>query len=288
MTTRDITAEQFNDTINDNEIVLVDFWASWCAPCRALMPVLDRIAADYAGRLVLAKLNVDEQQAIAARFGIRSIPTVLLFHQGRVVEQFTGVQPEADIRALLDRHVAADPGTDPGPGTADPLLRAHAQARDGDIAGATRTVEAALVAHPDQPALLAVLAGLQLSAHDSAGASASLGRLEAADSQFPSLGTLRTRLGFLAATAAWPDEAAAHAALEADPSHSAARHALAAYRAVEGDYAAALEAWLELLRLDRDHADGIARRSILAVFELLGGSDERVAPFRRRMASLLH
>ena len=85
--------------------VLVDFWAPWCAPCRALVPVLDRIAQDYAGRLLLAKLNVDEEQEVAAHFGIRSIPTVLLIHRGQVVDQFTGVQPETTIRAMIERHV---------------------------------------------------------------------------------------------------------------------------------------------------------------------------------------
>ena len=77
--------------------VLVDFWAPWCGPCRTLMPMLDRIADDYGGRFTLAKVNTDEEQRIAGEFGIRSIPTVMLFHGGKVVEQFVGVQPEAAL-----------------------------------------------------------------------------------------------------------------------------------------------------------------------------------------------
>ena len=97
--------------------VLVDFWAPWCGPCRTLMPLLERIADDYGGRFALAKVNTDEEQQVAAQFGIRSIPTVMLFDQGKAVEQFVGVQPEPAIRALLDRYLA--PGA--GDGRADRL-----------------------------------------------------------------------------------------------------------------------------------------------------------------------
>ena len=265
--------------------VLVDFWAPWCAPCRALVPVLDRIAQDYAGRLLLAKLNVDEEQEVAAHFGIRSIPTVLLIHRGQVVDQFTGVQPETTIRAMIERHVV---GAESVSDARDPIVEAHALARAGDHNGAVRTVEAALADRPEEPVLLAALAGLQLLARDGAGATASITRLAARDPQFPTLATLRARLGFLETAAAGPDVASARAALAAEPGNSAARHALASHHAVDGDYGAALEEWLTLMHRDRMYGDDVARRSMLAVFELLGSEDERVAPFRRRMASLLH
>jgi len=265
--------------------VLVDFWAPWCAPCRALVPLLDRIAQEYAGRLLLAKLNVDEEQEVAAHFGIRSIPTVLLIHHGQVVNQFTGVQAETTIRAMIERHVV---GAEPASDARDPILEAHALARAGDHNGAVRTVEAALVDRPEEPVLLAALAGLQLLAGDAAGASASINRLAARDPQFPTLATLRARLGFLETAVAGPDAASARAALAAEPGNSAARHALASHHAADGDYGAALEEWLTLMQRDRMYGDDVARRSMLAVFELLGSEDERVAPFRRRMASLLH
>ena len=265
--------------------VLVDFWASWCAPCRTLMPVLDRITHDYAGRLLLAKLNVDEEQEVAAHFGIRSIPTVLLMHRGQVVDQFTGVQPETTIRAMLERHVAA---AAPAPGALDPIVEAHALAQAGDRGGAVRTVEAALAERPDEPVLLAALAGLQLLARDAAAATASIGQLAARDPQFPTLATLRARLGFLETASAGPDAASARAVLATNPGDTGARHALAAHHAVDGEYTAALEEWLTLMQHDRAYGDDVARRSILAVFEVLGSADERVAPFRRRMASLLH
>jgi putative thioredoxin len=287
--TRVATADNFaTDVIEESNRVpvLVDFWAPWCGPCRVLMPILDKIAAEYSGRLVLAKLNVDEEQELAAQFGVRSIPTVLLIHRGQVVDHFTGVQPEAAIRTMLERHVPS--GAPTADDAAEPIVQAHARARAGDRAGAIGIIEAALVDRPEDPALLATLGGLQLLARDATGATASIARIEARDPAFPALSTLRARLAFLDAASAWPDAQGARAALKSDPGHSAARHALAAHHALDGDYTAALDEWLELMRRDRNYGEDAARRSMLAVFELLGNADERVTQYRRRMASLLH
>jgi putative thioredoxin len=107
---------------------LVDFWAPWCAPCRQLTPVLDRIAVEYAGRLTLAKVNTDDEQALSQQVGIRSLPTVVLFKNRTAVDHFVGVVPETQIRQMLDRHLSR---------SADgPLERAQALKAAGDFAGA--------------------------------------------------------------------------------------------------------------------------------------------------------
>lgn len=248
------TEQNFMQTVieaSSSKPVLVDFWAPWCGPCRTLMPMLDRIADDYAGRFTLAKVNTDEEQGIAGHFGIRSIPTVMLFHQGQVVDQFVGAQPESAIRAMLDRHVAAPEAEEREPG-------------------------------------LKELAEAQLERRDAAAAADTIDRLASEQPEHPALAALRARLAFVEAALAHPDVVALRAALERNPADAAARHALAAHHALAGDYGTALSEWLELMRRDRAFGDDAARRSLLMAFDILGEGHELVASTRRRMASLLH
>jgi putative thioredoxin len=231
--------------------VLVDFWAPWCGPCRTLMPMLERIADDYAGRFILAKVNTDEEQRIAGQFGIRSIPTVILFHHGQVVEQFVGVQPEAAIRALLDRHL----------GTA---------------------------AEPDATHTRLEQAATALERRDALAAAEAIRELEAVAADHPALELLRAQLAFVEAANAEPDVLGLRARLERDPADAAARHALAAHYALAGDFATACAEWLELMRRDRRYGDDLARRSLLMAFAALGEGHELTLAIRRRMATLLH
>jgi putative thioredoxin len=175
----------------------------------------------------------------------------MLFHGGQVVDQFVGVQPEAAIRAMLDKHLggAAEPDA-----TRDLLDQAATQLERRDAAAAAEAIEQVAAAAPDHPALK----------------------------------LLRAQLAFVEAANALPDVAALRSRLERDPADAAARHALAAHHALAGDYATALAEWLELMRRDRRFGDDLARRSLLMAFDALGEADELVLATRRRMASLLH
>jgi putative thioredoxin len=190
---------------------------------------------------------------VASQFGIRSIPTVMLFHGGKVVEHFVGVQPESSIRALLDRYVGS--GADDG---------------------------------PDGPATLLARAEAALESRDAAAAGAAIADLATRDPGHASLKSLRARAAFVDAAAARPDVTALRSALARDPADAAARHALAAHHALAGDYATALTEWLELMRRNRRYGDDLARRSLLAAFDVLGEGHELVVSCRRKLASLLH
>jgi putative thioredoxin len=238
--------------------VLVDFWAPWCGPCRTLMPLLDRIADDYEGRFILAKVNTEEQPQLAAHFQVRSIPTVLLIHQGEVVDQFVGLQPEPAIKALLDRYVS----------TAGEVVKPVAAA--------------ATSSRPED------LAARLLDQREADTAAAAIEALAATQADHPQLGALRARLAFVQIANAQPDVMALRAALEANPSDAAARNALAAHHALAGDFGTALTEWLELMRRDRKFGDDAGRRGLLQAFEVLGEQDPLVNQYRRRMASLLH
>jgi thioredoxin 1 len=97
-----------DDVLHAAQPVLVDFWAPWCAPCRMIAPALEELAEQYAGKVTIAKLNVDDSADVAARYGIQSIPTLLLFREGKVVEQYVGARPKADIARLLEQHAGAE------------------------------------------------------------------------------------------------------------------------------------------------------------------------------------
>jgi len=262
---------------SDTRPVLIDFWAPWCGPCQTLLPILERLADDYAGRFLLAKVNTDEEQQIAGHFGIRSLPTVMLVHRREIVEQHVGVQPERVYREALDRLAAAPtPGTEPDP------------AGPGDDGNDVGHLEAALEQRPRDPSLLVQLAELHLRDRNAEGATAAIERLAAVDPAHAKLRDLRARLELTAIVLESPDPVAAREALAVNPRDSAARHALAAHHALAGDFATALAEWLELMRTDRSFGDDAARRGMVLAFDVLGDSHELVAAYRRKMANLLH
>jgi putative thioredoxin len=266
-----------NDVLAESDArpVLIDFWAPWCGPCQTLLPILDRLADDYGGRFLLAKVNTDEEQQIAGHFGIRSLPTVMLVHRREIVEQFVGVQPERVYRDALDRLTAGAP-------PAEPAATAPSETDDADA------LEAAIAERPRDATLLVRLAERHLRDRNTEAAGAAIERLAALEPAHPGLRGLRARQLLTAIAVESPDVTALRATLEQSPDDPFARHALAAHHALAGDFATALAEWLELVRTNRRYGDDAARRAMVALFDVLGDSHELVVAYRRKVANLLH
>ncbi|MBK1706288.1 thioredoxin [Halochromatium glycolicum] len=278
-----VTAADFESVVIQGSFerpVLVDFWADWCAPCRQLMPILSRLADEFKGQLLLAKVDTEAEQALAAQAGIRSLPTVQLYKDGQPIDQFMGALPEGQIREFLARHISR---------ASDRLLD---QARDamagGDLSGAAALIERAEREDPDNNRLFVAQVQLKAAEGDADGALAMLERtpLDLADD--PELAALRGRLAFSAAAAEAPPTEALTAILAEDPNNSEARYQLAARQVLADDLESALENLLTLLRRDRQYGDDAARKGMLAIFDLLGGSGELVTRYRAKMLSSLY
>ncbi len=277
-----VTADTFmTDVVEASARVptLVDFWAPWCGPCKQLMPMLDRLAEEYAGRFKLAKVNTDEQQELAQRLGIRSLPTVVLFKDRTSVDHFVGVVPEAQIRALLNKHLPQN--------TDGPLERTQVLKADGDFAEARRVMGRAIAGDPNNIIYLTELAELRALDGDVDGARAELARLQGIEPNHASVKRLAALLAFSDIIAAHPDVRSLRERVAANNGDLDLRHALAVHQLLGGDVEPALRAWLETMRSNRGYKDDLARRSLLQGFELIGDADPIVAQTRKEMARLL-
>ncbi|MDW5590829.1 thioredoxin [Pseudomonas aeruginosa] len=281
----DVTGANFEQLVIENSFhkpVLVDFWADWCAPCKALMPLLAQIAESYQGELLLAKVNCDVEQDIVMRFGIRSLPTVVLFKDGQPVDGFAGAQPESQIRALLEPHVKA-----PALPDEDPLEVVQALFAEGRIGDAEATLKALLAENNENAAALILYARCLAERGELEEAQAILDAVKS-DEHKQALAGARAQLTFLRQAADLPDSAELKSRLAADAGDDEAAYQLAVQQLARQQYEAALDGLLKLFLRNRGYQDDLPRKTLVQVFDLLGNDHPLVTAYRRKLYQALY
>ena len=262
--------------------VLVDFWATWCGPCKTLGPILEKLAGEYAGAFRLAKVDCDKEQQLAGMFGVRSIPTVVLIQGGQIVDAFSGALPESQVREFLKRH------------RVEPASRIEAPAQDvedGAVPAETpqaaiASIGQALATDPDNAGLKLDLALARARSGDTTNAQATLDTLPIDLAEDDRAKALTALLAMQQSLAQIPPATELRARVERDPRDFTALDGLGVRQLLDGDAAEAMQQWLAILAADRGWNEGLARKRLLDAFRIVH-DEALVSTTRRKMSSLL-
>lgn len=287
--------DRFRKTVAEpsmTKLVILDFWAEWCGPCKALTPVLEKVAAEYADKgVVLAKINVDEEQFIAAQFQVRSIPTVYALFQGQPVADLTNARSESQLKGILDQLLAKLPvnaeGAEPAQDVAPLLAMAEEVLETGDGERASSIFAQIVEIAPDNAQAHGGLLRALVAAGRTEEAEAVLDALPADVAKDPAIDRARSVLELEKAKPEAGELAELRAAAEARPQDMDAQLAFAHGAFAAGERDTAADVLLKMVETDREWNEGAARAKLLQMFEAIGLEDPWVAATRRRLSTVL-
>ncbi len=278
---------------SDSVPVLVDFWAEWCGPCKTLMPILEKLAIEYNGAFILAKLDTEAHQGIAQQLGIRSLPTVKLFKDRQIVNEFMGALPEAEVRAFIEANVGpALPADDDADSEAEPegenlVATAMQLFESGEAEAAKQMLQEAQAEDPQNTDVLLALGQVCVSTGDVDTAESCLNALPDEEKE----GKQALRLKGILEIARESDTAQSvqslREKLESDGSNSETRYNLAIAESLSGNVQDAMDHLLKLVQTDPGFKEGAPREKLLALFNVLG-DDPLVGQYRRKLFAMLH
>jgi len=274
------------------KLVIIDFWAEWCGPCKALAPVLEKVAAAYADKgVVLAKIDTDKNQFIAAQFQIRSIPTVYAMFQGQLVADLTSARTESALRTMIDQLLRQLPIQADGAAAEaelEPLIAMADQVLDeGDAARALSIFDQIAEMAPEHPAVLAGRVRALVASGDTDAAQAAIDALPEGVAKAPEIARAQAALALAREAKPVDDLVALAAEVAASPADMDARYRLAGGQMAANQHQAAADTLLAMIADDRDWNDAAARQLLLKLFEVVGLQDPWVAAQRRRLSAIL-
>lgn len=282
---------EVNET-NINEVVqlsarvpvLLDFWAEWCEPCKALAPVLEKLANEYQGKFVLAKVDADANQMLAQQLAVRSIPALKMIVQGQLAGELDGAQPESELRTFLAQFVGEAPeAEDEGPNPDDFMGQVQRAREMGAHDEAINALQAAIQEQPKELSYQALLADVLIDAERIDDAKAVLDNISDEKIKAPGLG----RLFFYQELAGFETAESLQYRVAQDSNDMEARYYLAATCIMANEVEAAMELLLEVVAKDRSYKDDGARTALLKIFDMLAG-DPLIGKYRRRLFASLH
>lgn len=265
--------------------VIVDFWAPWCGPCKTLGPQLEAAVTAAKGRVRMVKINVDQNQALAAQLRIQTIPTVYAFWQGKPADGFQGAVSASEVKRFVDKMVALGP--EPDGGLADAILAAEAMLTDGDFADAVETFAAVLEEEPENVLANAGLIRAHLALGDIDAAQRLLEAVPAAIAKAKEIDAARAQIDLARQAANAGPEDDLRAAHLADPTNPGVMFDLALALLAAGKAQDAVDTLLALFKMDRDWNDGAARSQLFTIFDALKPQDPVVLAGRRRLSSMI-
>ena len=263
--------------------IIVDFWATWCGPCKQLTPLLEKVVTAARGAVRLVKIDVDKNQELAAQLRIQSVPTVFAFKDGRPVDGFAGALPESQIKAFVQRLTG-----DQGPSPVDEAMeQAQALMDSGDHAAAGNIFMQILQQDPANTKAAGALIRCAIAGGQLDQARQILHQIPTDEATDPEIEAARTALELAEAGQSAGDTGVLQARVEADPNDHQSRHDLAQALYGAGDAEAAIDHLLELFKRDRAWNDDAARMQLLKIFEALGSTHPATVEGRRRLSTML-
>ncbi|MFO1210000.1 MAG: thioredoxin [Amaricoccus sp.] len=264
--------------------VIVDFWAPWCGPCKALGPALEKAVTEAKGKVRLVKVDVDQNQRIAAQMRVQSIPAVYAFAGGQPVDAFVGAQSPAQVKAFVERLVQMSGGN---AGLEQAVEEAEALLAEGAAADAAQVFAAVLAEDEGNLAALAGMARAHLALGDVERAREMLALAPKGKENDPSIAAARAQIELAEASAGAGEVGALKAAVAKNPGDAQARYDLALALVGDGDQAGAIDELLELFRRDREWNEGAAKAQLFKLFDSLGPKSEAAQKGRRRLSSMI-